>query len=254
MNKSSGGFQIRINGTNIFWIILFAVSTAGIDFIIASSIYPDRSPWLIAGIDSLIMLLIGFSGVILIRYAKTPFLFYNDDDPKESKKSWLLILVLSVLLITLNTVIWDISKEQNIQSIGWVKSLTPINSILISIRAGITEEVIFRFFLFSLFILVFAKIIHSKILLFLYLFHYLSPGICILASFRLYSILSRRNNIILYLLQKRSVTGNNRSFFWRLHPFFNDVHLIYIYPNETIYSHHRDIGIRRWQSVSGFCQ
>ena len=167
MNKLKGGFQLKINWTNIFWIILFAVSTAGIDFIIAPYIYPGRSPWLIAGNDSLIMLLIGFLGVIIIRYAKTPFLFYSDDDPKESKKSWLIILGLSVLLITLNTVIWYISKEQNIQSIGWVKSLTPINSILISIRAGITEEVIFRFFLFSLFILVFTKIFHSKILIFL---------------------------------------------------------------------------------------
>ncbi|MFA5815332.1 MAG: CPBP family glutamic-type intramembrane protease [Bacteroidales bacterium] len=166
INKSQGGFLMKINGTNIFWIILFAVSTAGIDFIVAPSLYPGRLPWLIAGFDSLIMLLIGFSGVILIRYTKTPFLFYNDDDPKESKKSWLLLLLLSMLLIALNAVIWYNSKEQ-IQSIGWVKSLTPINSILISIRAGITEEVIFRFFLFSLLLLVFAKIIHSKILIFL---------------------------------------------------------------------------------------
>lgn len=187
MNKSPGGFQMKINGTNILWIILFAVSTAGIDFIIASSLYPDRSSWLIAAIDSLIMLLIGFSGVILIRYAKTPFLFYNDDDPKESKKSWLLTLVLSVLLITLNTVIWHISKEQNIQSIGWVKSLTPINSILISIRAGITEEVIFRFFLFSLFILVFAKIIHSKVLIFL---------ICSIISALAYAFLLHSGSIV----------------------------------------------------------
>jgi hypothetical protein len=167
MNKSSRGFQMKINGTHIFWIILLALSTAGIDLIISPYIYPSRSPWLIAGNDSLIMLLIGFLGVILIRYAKTPFLFYSDDDPKESKKNWLIILGLSVPLITLNTVIWYISKEQNIQSIGWVKSLTPINSILISIRAGITEEVIFRFFLFSLFIFVFTRIFHSKIIIFL---------------------------------------------------------------------------------------
>jgi membrane protease YdiL (CAAX protease family) len=59
-------------------------------------------------------------------------------------------VLLSLSVVVSNTLINFAYRNQDEQSASWLTSLTPETAIALSFRAALSEEIIFRFFLFPL--------------------------------------------------------------------------------------------------------
>ncbi len=145
----------------VFPVIGFGFVVAVIDLIISLIISPGRPSIFMATIDFSVLVLLGLISLKLIKHAKTPFLLNDSNTNGQSRKSRLLIILMSIMIILINTVVWYFSYEQYLH-IPWINSLTPVNAILISLKAGIQEEILFRLFLFSLLIFLLRKVFRSE--------------------------------------------------------------------------------------------
>ncbi|MTI69812.1 MAG: hypothetical protein FH751_06095 [Firmicutes bacterium] len=108
------------------------------------------------------MIIFAWLGSIITKNVE--FKSNSKDKSKTPFYIWSVIIFLVLTLISVNTYTWMLNYNENIQNYKWLESLNYIGAVLISIRAAITEEIIFRFFLFSFIFLIFSKsLIQGKV-------------------------------------------------------------------------------------------
>ncbi|MGE5630140.1 MAG: type II CAAX prenyl endopeptidase Rce1 family protein [Caulobacteraceae bacterium] len=146
-----------------FWIFIFALLTAGADLLGATNISPNNEPVYSALFDFFMLILCGLLGICMISQAGTPFLskYEVENSSKTLIKSWLIEVLISCLLIAINTYAWYISYQQAARYLPWVSNLTPLNAVLFSAKAALLEEIIFRLFIFSLLLFVLKNFFNS---------------------------------------------------------------------------------------------
>ncbi len=106
-------------------------------------------------LNSLIFLTIGIIGTKLALQINIPIWL------KINRKSLPNIIILSLLVIIVNTIPWLQVNEEVITSIPWMSSMTNVSqAVLIALRTGISEEVFYRFFLFSTIIWIIDVLLH----------------------------------------------------------------------------------------------
>lgn len=142
------------------WIVGFAVLTVLVDIPPAKTIYPNQNLIEKVFSDFIFVMFFGLPGIYLTEQAGTPFLSRGKTD-KSSLDSWVFIALLSFAIIILNTFAWYVSYRQAAGYLPWVRFLTPLNAVLLSAKAALSEEVIFRLFLFPLLIFVLKNFTNS---------------------------------------------------------------------------------------------
>lgn len=80
----------------------------------------------------------------------------------EIKKHNLGIILLGSVAIAVNTYILINGKQQALDVSPWLNNLTPFLALMISIRAAVTEEIVFRLFLISAIIVIISKFTSSR--------------------------------------------------------------------------------------------
>ncbi len=83
--------------------------------------------------------------------------------PKGSV-NWRNLAIIGVLVILANSLIYYFGRSQAMTAAPWLKSLKIADIPFLSLRAGLTEEVMFRLFLFSLIAWPLSKVLKSPIL------------------------------------------------------------------------------------------
>ncbi|MTI68346.1 MAG: CPBP family intramembrane metalloprotease [Firmicutes bacterium] len=153
------GEKYLIKNKKIFFFILASI-TAFIDCYLAPYISSNSSILKFAFFDFTIVILFACFGSIITRNVE--FKSNSKDKSRAPFYIWSIITFLGLTLIAVNTYTWMLNYNGNIQNYKWLESLNYIGAVLISIRAAITEEIIFRFFLFSFIFFIFSKFVDSR--------------------------------------------------------------------------------------------
>lgn len=108
--------------------------------------------------DFLIIAVTGCLGVAFAGKSKLPVWTAKIS---ENKKHNLGIILLGFIAIAVNTIIFINSQQQALEVSPWLNQLTPLSALIISIRAALTEEIIFRLFFISAIMLFINKFMSS---------------------------------------------------------------------------------------------
>ncbi|MFZ5966846.1 MAG: CPBP family intramembrane glutamic endopeptidase [Bacillota bacterium] len=142
-------WKLEIASLDIHRIAVLSFFVLVSDVFVVSIIYPENPLIIMTVFDVLMTSILGIFGVIIANYVNIA-VFDAGKEAKEDHRLLQQLFLLGLVITAVNTYIWLISYEEVIQYVYWVKMLTPLKAIFLSLRAAIIEEVIFRVFLFSL--------------------------------------------------------------------------------------------------------
>jgi len=101
--------------------------------------------------DFFIVLITGLIGYNLSDKVKLPKWWHDKNN--DFKKSAIIIGIIGLIIVAGNTLInilmFTSYREELLERESWIALLTPLTSILVSLRAAIMEEIIFRFFMIT---------------------------------------------------------------------------------------------------------
>jgi hypothetical protein len=145
------------NHRTIGLIAAIAVTVAVIDVFIIDVLAPGASAAQRAILDLIIMFVTGYLGYKFSRKSGLP-LWWGRGEKGGTKRAYTIMVVVGLIVIILNSVI-NINmlithREQFLtMSPAWVTYIaegTPFKALLVSVRAALTEEIVFRLFLISI--------------------------------------------------------------------------------------------------------
>ena len=111
--------------------------------------------------DIAVLLVSGFFGLVLANKLNLFIYYPSKEFIKNSLKTIFFILFLGLLLIAANEISWILYSKNGV-SPAWIEKLNFNTAILISIRAAIYEEILFRLFLITVIIYYLKNIISYR--------------------------------------------------------------------------------------------
>lgn len=129
--------------------LLTAAADAGLLPVLRASLYRGASTRAILCIDFGIVLAASIVGWFLARRGSFP-VWWREQETSAAPRQLVLGLLLAVVVVVGNTLIWFAARGRIAALAPWVGLVTPPTAILLACRGALTENVVFRFFLFPL--------------------------------------------------------------------------------------------------------
>ncbi|MBU7047700.1 MAG: CPBP family intramembrane metalloprotease [Theionarchaea archaeon] len=129
---------------------------------------PDQTPAsLLPVIAFFLYLFFGSMGIFLASRLNLPSWWRPGTDSPQSRRTTIYVVLLGIIIVILNTAInvgsvLMIGEAQIEQSSFWLFSVTPKTAVALSLHAAITEEILFRLFIFPLVALTAWYFLHSQ--------------------------------------------------------------------------------------------
>jgi membrane protease YdiL (CAAX protease family) len=153
--ESRNSFQMRP-------IIILSIIVMAIDLTLGSFIQMNLNEEIVSKIliDVLIIILTGYIGLRLVSKVNFP-LWWRRYSRKSNKKQVVILIFLGLAIIIPNTLIYYFSQNL-ITTIPWLSFSNLKEPILLALRAGIQEQIVYRLFIFTLATYLVNTIIDSK--------------------------------------------------------------------------------------------
>lgn len=140
-------------------VIIIAFIVALIDFGLVD-VLPYNSTARAQSLNDFFMIVIsGCLGVNFAGKTKLPIWTAKLNDNRKHKFQ---IILLGIIAVAANTIIFINSQQQALEVSPWLNQLTPFSALIISFRAALTEEIIFRLLLISVIMLLISKFTSSN--------------------------------------------------------------------------------------------
>lgn len=159
MLKRKGWWHILLK-KEYCYILIISIIILIIDIKIIPIIFVKNDLKTIVFIDFIATMVCGIYGLNIALNLNLPT-YYISYESNEEKSITSQVIFVSILIIIFNTFFWVASYSESIQSINWFNMTKIYEVILVSLRAALIEEVIYRLFIFS-FIILLLKGIFNK--------------------------------------------------------------------------------------------
>ncbi len=155
-------FRVR-NPIAILMVAAMAVATdVAVMPILRHSLYHRASATTIFAFDFSSVLLTGLAGLFFAPRAGSPCWWHPGNSSPASRRVTFIAVLLGLAVVVSNTLIFVASRNQVTQQAPWLTALTRKTAIALAFRAALTENIVFRFFLFPLAAWVAAHFIHPR--------------------------------------------------------------------------------------------
>ena len=121
-------------------------------------LYKGAKPIIIYIFEFFEYAIFAFLGLVLVERTKLPGWWAKE----RSKKTNLVVALLGATLVAANMALHYYSRSEALRLAPWVGTLDLTQAFFLSLRAAITEEIIFRLFLISLSAWVILRIFHNR--------------------------------------------------------------------------------------------
>jgi len=130
--------------------------------ILRQSLYRRASPTTIFAFDFSSVLLTGLAGLFFAPRVGSPCWWRPGDNSPASWKVTFIAALLGLAVVVSNTLIFVANRNQVAQQAPWLTSLTRETASALALRATLTENIVFRLFLFPLAAWVVGQFIRSQ--------------------------------------------------------------------------------------------
>lgn len=154
-----GGIKLK-KKSNYIYILLISIVVGVCDYFLQNTLIFDSIVYRQIINDVSIMLLSGYIGIILASKVDIPLWLNRSSDSKD-KKSNLFMWLLGILLIAINAFMFLSHSKDSSTLPSTFNTLAPHTAFILSIRAALTEEILFRLFSISTLIWIARKITKS---------------------------------------------------------------------------------------------
>lgn len=130
--------------------------------ILHQSLYRQAAAKTILALDFSSVLLTGLAGLFFAARVDSPYWWRPGNSSPASRKVTFITVLLGSAVVVSNTLIFVTSRNQVAQLAPWLIALTRETAIALAFRAALTENIVFRLFLFPLAAWVAGHFIRSR--------------------------------------------------------------------------------------------
>jgi len=138
--------------------ILAVVCAYFVREILQTFLYKGSSPLFLYAFEFLEYAIVAFLGLIIAERIALPTWWKKE----RTKESNLWASLLGAILVVANTAIHYYSRSQALGSAPWLGTLDLTQAFFLSLRAGVTEEIVFRLFLLCFAVWGTLRVSHSR--------------------------------------------------------------------------------------------
>jgi len=130
---------------------------------IGFKLFPDQTPTNILPV--LIFCMYSFFGIVGILCASRfdlPSWWHSGTNSPHSRQITTRVVLIGIMLVVFNTIVNVANSTKIVKSSHWLSLITPRMAIGIALHAGLTEEILFRLFLFPVAAWIAWHFLHSR--------------------------------------------------------------------------------------------
>lgn len=144
--------KVKVHGpTSILVAAALVVAADGsVMPVLRQGLYRRASTTIVFAFDFGIVLLAGMAGFFFASRVGCPGWWRSGKSKPASRRVTLITLLVAVFVVAGNTLVCVASRNQLTELAPWLVSLTPGTALALAFRAALTENIVFRLFLFPL--------------------------------------------------------------------------------------------------------